>query len=518
MYKSELQQDHLALSASALPFSHARGDDFVSTMMRAAMAMGMHGASRHRACTCLPFCLLLLFLAGCTPLRIEGSAVSNCYVAKSGAGENNGAAPEHAYAWNHGGGLKRCLEQIKDGGVVHIAYAEDYVLKRDIRLNFKTNKRISIVGSGKPARGGDYGRSVPSASRHWPRIIGTRSFSDFGHGGNNFIRILSGVPSIRMQRLRLERFNVVLSIGSRKQKPAPVQATLMDMEVDTVREVFSISAPKPDYDAGFSNWDVRRVHAQGVSKRFLRADGLSNSIIEDVYADTVSATGIHYKNDWPFLIHFGGASTNNVVRRFIGKNPVQETEKYGNGDCIVCEKETSHITLEKVMCFSPMDAGFDIKGRHHSVTDGAVFNYGNRAFRVWHGPVHLHNIIAGYSGLGDEVSKAPGSNAGVWNRGEAIVSNYTSLNNHAPIMVHGGSLTVKDSAYILTQGFEHMSLSPALYENGRYEEHDVRRLQNNRTKAGTHFPTDKTPQIMHGFGIAQDATKDGIGFLGFESR
>ncbi|TVM19500.1 hypothetical protein DPQ33_03845 [Oceanidesulfovibrio indonesiensis] len=464
-------------------------------------------------------CLALLLSSGCSRWVVEEGVLEHCHVCLEGKGDQDGTAPGHAYAWDNGNGLRACLERVMDGGAVHLAHSDEYFLDGTIRLEFDDSegKSIAIIGSGKSAPGGDYGRSVPSVSNEWPRIVGTRRTSDFGEGGNTFIRIEKGVANLTLSKLRLEKFNTVVSVGSRKRSTQPVTADIADLDVDYAREVISIFGP--DKNARLSGWSIRRIHAQGISKRLLRAEGLSNSTVEDVYADSMSRRGVHYKNDWAFLLHFNGPSHDIQVNRFIGKNPAQEQEKYANGDCFSCENQTENISLRNVMCFYPMDSGFDIKGKNHTVTNAAVFNFGNRAFRVWNGPVHFDNIIAAYSGFGDRVSDARGSNAGLWTKGETSVRNYTSLNNDAPIMIdEGGSIKVEDSIYMLTRGFLHNTLSPVFEADGKYEEGNVIRKREDG-EADTHFPRDDDPQIMRGFNITSNIVNEkGAGFLGFQGQ
>lgn len=459
----------------------------------------------------------LMLLTSCSWLFREESVLNDCYVSLEGSGEHNGSSAKNAYAWDNGDGLRVCLERLADGGVAHLAYSDNYTLDGTIVVESRggSPKAVAIEGSGEPARGGDYGRSVPLSSDAWPKITGTRSVSQFNEGGNTFIRIEGGISRFSLCRLRLDKFNTVLSVGSRNREYDAVQGNIEDIDVDYAREVISIYGP--DHNAKFSGWNVKRINAQGVSKRLIRAEGLSNSTLEDIYADTVSQSGIHYKNDWAFLIHFDGPSHDNVIRRFIGKNPMQERKKYANGDCFTCERDTSNFTLQNVMCFHPLDAGFDMKGANHTVQNAAVFNYGNRAFRIWKGPVYLDNVIAAFSGLGEEVSQAAGSNAGIWSGGEAHVSHYTSLNNDTPCMIdYGGSIYMKDSLYMLTQGFLHESLNPTFESDGKYEESNVIRREEER-ETDTHFPQDTDPQIMHGFRVTFDIVKkQGVGFQGFD--
>ncbi len=463
--------------------------------------------------------LALLASSGCMRWFVEEGVLEHCHVCLEGKGDQDGSDPDHAYAWENGEGVRKCLSRVMDGGAVHLAYSDKYTLDGTIRLEFSeaVDKSISIIGSGDPASGGDYGRSVPAASGQWPKIIGTRRTSDFGKGGNTFIRIEGGVASLTLSKLRLEKFNTVVSVGSRNRAYQPVTADISDLEVDYAREVISIFGP--DKDSQFSNWTIRRIHAEGISKRLLRGEGLSDSTIEDIYANSMSPRGIHYKNDWAFLMHFDGPSHDIRIDRFIGKNPAQEQEKYANGDCFSCENDTKNFDLRNIMCFYPLDSGLDIKGTHHTVTNAAVFNFGNRAFRVWNGPVHLNNIIAAYSGFGDRVSDAPGANAGLWTMGETYVQNYTSLNNDAPCMIdEGGSIAVKDSLFMLTRGFLQNTLSPVFEADGKYEEKNVQHRWEDR-EADTHFPQDDDPQIMRGFRITSDIVKDtGAGFLGFDNK
>ncbi|MEL6814549.1 MAG: hypothetical protein AAFP03_07020, partial [Cyanobacteria bacterium J06598_3] len=204
-----------------------------------------------------------------------------------------------------------------------------------------------------------------------------------------------------------------------------------------------------------TDWVGSNLHVLGVSKRVVRAEGLQNSTFQDITADVQDSAGQMHWDDWPLLFHFTGPSQNVIVERAIARNPVQRTGKaYDNGDCYTSEQYTNNLTFRSAHCLEAFDAAFDLKGGPHFIEDAIALRIGNRAFRVWDGPVYIKNALAAYDGDGEHTSSALGSNAAIWVRGEAVVEDFTSLSSTQPFILAEsgqgcGSLMLSDSLVLL---------------------------------------------------------------------
>lgn len=396
-----------------------------------------------------------------------------CYISEQGAGEHNGTSSSHAYAWANGEGLRRCLTHVEAGDTIYLAASENYQLTEPIQWNKsgEPNRPITLRGAGAAASGGDFAQSVLQARAQWPTITGTRSPTEGADGGTNFLRFGSGVSHVTIQNLNLHRFNSVFVAGSTEGQFRNQHITLSDIYVEYARQVVAIFGK--DDTSGADAWDVRRIYALGISKRMVRSEGLQNSVFSDLYVDTKSPQGQIFWDDWPLLFHFTGPSQNIEVTRAIAQNPGQRKDNYDNGDCFATEADTSNITFRSVRCFDAFDAAFDLKGRNHLVENAVAFRIGNRAFRVWHGPVTIRNAIAGFDGQGEYTREARGSNAALWVKGDASVEHFTSINNTRPYLLEGGRIQISKSIIALDRQHQDRSVEADYEGEGTVEETDT---------------------------------------------
>jgi hypothetical protein len=415
--------------------------------------------------------LLILFSSHSRVNRSQSG--SGCYISESGAGERSGLSFSHAYAWSNGEGLERCLADVHPGETIYLQYSDDYHLTEPIQWHKSgtADQFITLRGAGEPAAGGAFGRSVLQARDRWSTITGTRSTTDGGEGGNNFLQFDPGVSYVKIQNLNLHRFDTVFLAGNSEESFRNHHIVLSDLSVDYAREVIGIHGKDDNAEAEF--WQVSRIYALGVSKRMVRAEGLQNSVFSDLYVDTKSPEGKIFWDDWPLLFHFDGPSQAIQVIRSIAKNPGQRDDTYDNGDCFTTESDTSNIEFESVQCFDAFDAAFDLKGTDHRIHHAIAFRIGNRAFRVWHGPVTITNAIAGFDGQGDYTQDAQGSNAAIWAQGEVTVEHFTSINNTRPYLLEGGQINISKSIIALDRHHADQSVDAESESEGTVEETDT---------------------------------------------
>ena len=397
----------------------------------------------------------------------------NCYISEQAVGEQDGTSLSNAYSWSNGDGLRRCLADVEAGDTIYLASANNYQLTEPIRWDKSgtLDHPITLKGAGDAAPGGAFGKSVLDVRENWPIITGTRSPTEGEQGGTDFLRFNSGVSYVAIQNLNLNRFNGVFTAGNSDEQSQNSHITLSDIYVEYAREVVSVFGE--DDNAGAESWNVSRIYALGISKRMVRSEGMQNSVFSDLYVDTKSPQGEIFWDDWPLLFHFSGPSQNIEVTRAIAKNPGQRDDNYDNGDCFSTESDTSYITFQSVRCFDAFDAALDLKGQHHVVENAIAFRIGNRAFRVWQGPVTIRNAIAGFDGQGEHTRDARGSNAALWVRGDVDVEHFTSINNTRPYLLEGGHIKISDSIIALDRQYADRSLDAEYEEPGEVEETDT---------------------------------------------
>jgi hypothetical protein len=414
--------------------------------------------------------LVLLLLGVSCANRILGDSSStetyDCYISNQGDGLRSGSTRTNAYAWSNGEGLEQCLADVLPGDTIFLAYSDSYQLSNRIEWNKsgRPGRFITLLGEGTTASGGDFGQSVLRVQGQWPRITGTRSTTEGRKGGSSFLRFGQDVSYVQVQNLNLHRFNTAFLFGDRERQFRNHHIFLSDIYVEYAREVISIFGQNENSGAEF--WNVNRIYALGISKRMIRAEGLKNSVLSDLYVDTQSPQGQIFFDDWPLLLHFSGPSQNILVERTIAKNPGQRKDNYDNGDCFTTESNTSYIRFDTVRCFDAFDAAFDLKGQNHQVENAIAFRIGNRAFRIWDGPVTIRNAIAGFDGQGQYTREAMGSNAAIWAKGKVDVERFTSINNTTPYLLDGGHIKISASIIALTRFYADRSLE-AHYEGER---------------------------------------------------
>ena len=422
---------------------------------------------------CLSAAMSLLVILTSSSFCASHSSGYSCYISEQGDGGQNGTSLSDAYAWSNGEGLKTCLAGVEAGDTIYLAYADNYQLTEPIWWDKSgtPDQPITLKGAGDPAVGGEFGQSVLTARDQWPIITGTRSPTESGQGGTDFLRFGPDVSYVTVQNLNLNRFNSVFTAGDSDEQFRNSHMTVSDISVEYAREVVSVFGD--DDNSGAESWDVSRIYALGVSKRMVRSEGMQNSVFSDLYVDTKSPQGEIFWDDWPLLFHFSGPSQNIEVTRAIAKNPGQREDNYDNGDCFSTESDTSYITFQSVRCFDAFDAALDLKGHHHVVENAIAFRIGNRAFRVWQGPVTIRNAIAGFDGQGEHTQEARGSNAALWVRGDADVEHFTSINNTRPYLIEGGHIKISDSIIALDRHYADRSLDAEYEEPGEVEETDT---------------------------------------------
>jgi hypothetical protein len=411
----------------------------------------------------------------------------DCYISETGSGKLDGTSLDNAYPWSNGDGLRSCLSEVAPGDTIFLAYSSNYELSERISWDVSglPDKPIILLGEGRSARSGGFGQSVIESHDQWPTITGTRAIEKSGKDGSSFLKFEHGISHVQVRNLNLNRFNNVIVAGDEDSESRNQAITISDVYVEYAREVISIFGA--DSNSGSEDWALSRIYAVGISKRLVRAEGLRDSTFSDIYVDTQSPEGHIYFDDWPFLFHFDGPSQNIEVVRAIAKNPGVRRDNYDNGDCFTTESETSNITFDSVRCFDAFDAAFDLKGKNHIVKNAIAFRIGNRAFRIWDGPVTIQNAIAGFDGQGEYTDEARGSNSAIWAKGSVKIENFTSINNTRPYLLEGGKIEISNSILALSQDYADQSLEAQYEGDGEVQESNVLRWVENEQGQNPHF-------------------------------
>ncbi|MGC1308490.1 MAG: hypothetical protein WA885_14795 [Phormidesmis sp.] len=397
-------------------------------------------------------CFAAPWLSGMSP------PTASCYVSEQGTGDRTGTTPDNSLPWESGQGVETCLDRAVAGTTIYVSPGE-YTIAERIRWTKSgaPGQPIRLIGAGDRAIEGTFGLSVLAARGQWPTVRGTRPqtySTDTVSYGSDFIQLAEGVSHIEISNFNLFDFRKVIEADATRNQ----DVAIANLYVENIRHLLSITAGCEETACTAdtsADWRGENLYVLGVSKRVLKAEGLRNSTFKDIYADVKDSNGQMHWDDWPLLFHFTGPSEQILVERTIVKNPVQHTDKpYDNGDCYTAEKHTANLTFRSALCFEAFDAAFDLKGGPHLVEDAIALKIGNRAFRVWDGPVTIKNSLAAYDGYGEYTQSAAGSNAAIWVRGEAIVEGFTSLNSTRPFILDGqngqcGLLSLSDSLIVL---------------------------------------------------------------------
>jgi hypothetical protein len=419
--------------------------------------------SRINAMGAALLCSALPWLSGARPADLT------CYVSLQGAGNLSGDSLGNALAWQDGGGVETCLAKAEPGETIYVAPGE-YTLSDRIlwQTSGAPGQPIRLIGAGAGAASGDFSQSVRSARGQWPTVRGDRpqTYSpETADQGSDFIQLDEGVSHVAIANFNLLNFRKVIDADRNGNRAVGIS----NFYAENIRHLLFITSGcgESACEGTPTGWQASNLYILGVSKRVLQAEGVKDSTFQDIYADVRDSAGQMHWDDWPLLFHFTGVSENILVERTIAQNPVQRTDKaYDNGDCYTAEKDTANLTFRAAHCFEAYDAAFDLKGGPHFVEDAIALKTGNRAFRVWDGPVYIKNSLAAYDGEGEYTQDALGTNAAIWIRGEAIVENFTSLNSTRPFILAGdsedcGELTLSDSLMVLdNQQHEDRSLEP----------------------------------------------------------
>lgn len=401
----------------------------------------------------------------------SASAESACYVSPDGSGTRSGERANSALAWQNGEGVKTCLARSAPGGTIYVAAGEYALSDRIVWDKSGTPDRpIRLVGSGPEAIADTYGQSVLAVRDQWPTIRGDRPYPyspQTAGDGSDFIQLGEGVSHVEISNFNLFDFHRAINADSAGNQSIRIK----NLYAENIRQLMFVEAGCAETSCNplitAADWDVSNLYVLGVSKQVVRTVGLRDSTFRDIYADVRDSNGQMHWDDWPLLFHFTGPSEQILVERTLAKNPVQHTGKaYDNGDCYTAEEHTANITFRGAHCLEAYDSAFDLKGGPHFIEDAIALKVGNRAFRVWDGPVAIRNALAAYDGDGEYTQAAEGSNAAIWVSGEAIIDGFTSINSTRPFIMakvgdRCGALNLSNSLMVLDQeNAEGRSLEP----------------------------------------------------------
>lgn len=379
----------------------------------------------------LPFILLLLS----TP-----ALATDCWVDASSGGTGTRTSPYTMGATC--AGIHSCLDKIAAGD----GYGNIYVASGTYELTGACT--IDESGTGDSTRITIQGEGNDRYS--WPVFIGTRqlpyaSSEEGGGAGNadsgiNLFSLSNGIDYITIKNFVVKQIQYVISGQSRENDYIKLQ----NFYAEDIRNFAYIVAKAGCEDSdtvydcvgGSSNWDFDDITAIGISKRFIRAEGLEDSTLDNIDASCKGPNGNVYLNDFPLLYFFDGPSNNIDLTNCIGRHPmnVDFNGVYDNGDCFTTEEYTSDITFTGCECYDAADGGYDIKGYGHKISDAIVMKTGNRGIRIWQGPVSVDNVVVGFSAEGENTQYARGSNSAFWISGIFSAGLVTLINNDRPYL------------------------------------------------------------------------------------
>lgn len=368
----------------------------------------------------------------------------DCYVAPTVQGTGTGTSAANAKAIGTSGeGIETCLSGFTidaTNDTVHLA-AGTYSVTSGINLDISgtvTNQFIIETDGASAAT--SLSDLVTTKRLTYATLVGAREFPTTEVNistGNNMFVFGANVDYITVRRLN---FKNILR-GFRAALNGNNAITISDIYVDNVREFISVvgdSSCDLSTDkvyacpAGNSDtWDVDRIYGIGVSKMLIRLEGCSNSTFNDLYGTNQDRHGNIIFDDFGAMFYQDGASVGNAFTDCECHHSSQVSgTSFDNGDCFLSENTVTNTAYLRCFAFDAFDAGFDIKGTGHTITDSGAFRNGHFGIKAWH-TLTVTNFISGFSKLGTytQYSNGYGTNHCIQPVGRITATRLTCINN-----------------------------------------------------------------------------------------
>ena len=386
------------------------------------------------------------------------------YISPTGSGLLNGSSPDNAYAFTNGAGFTTALAASVPSDIIEFMLGT-YNLTGSLTIDKSGTDGAPIIIQGNGFASTNRNDLYQSRRATYPTIIGTREVPHTGTDssagnagtGNNIFSFLNGVDYITIRRFNLKRSQYPFSARNGGNS----YITISDIYFEDVRIAFYVSAdPACDSSAdesyacppGASDfWDIDRVYGIGVSKRAVRADGLSNSTFDDMYATTRASNGNIIFDEFALMFWNDGAATNNTYTNIECHDPAEVTgTNFDNGDCFGSEPNSSNITFDRCYAFDAQDAGFDVKGSNIVITNSLSFKHGHYGIKAW-GTATVTNTILGFGHEGVNTRYSDGGDGRCFDAiGRITATNVTCVNN-TRVSTHQNS-SIRSMGYVSGSG------------------------------------------------------------------